>query len=577
MTAEKMPREVTKPVWDVTPGLDFDPEVDLKVIPSWFIDATHSVPAWTPMFAWFWNKYCSHGLKYCANMLSLPSCKGWEWRTLHGHGYAGFVVVRDPEEIKRREVKFREALRPFIEDFDGVWKKYQDEIMAIYKPLREFDYDKATNAELLYKLWECIKMYARHWEIHFVGMYVSYNAWLLFEGLCKEQFNLTDQDPEFQKLLIGFDNKIYQNDRDLWQFAQDAMKAGLANIFLTSEPKAKEVIPKLEQTEAGRKFIKKLRDWLNVNGWRMQRMAEINEPCWVEDPSPVIFYIKSYIEKGGGFDLEGTRRKLAEEREKAVATFTKKVPAEQKEWFLALIRLAQKASSYSEEHNWYLDLYAHAMIRRCCLGIGRRLTQAGTIAKPEDIFFLNPDEVERVIMVPEIHDLRYIVNRRRKEYEEWQKEDLEGRTPPVITTRANIEEAVMTDIIPAMDAIAIKIVVGDLPKVRPELKADLYGITGSPGEAQGPARVVLSYEELPLVQPGDVLVAPCTYPSWTPVFSRINAVVIDRGGTLCHAAIIGREFGIPVVTNTFEATKKIRSGMKVRVNGTEGTVYILEK
>jgi len=558
-------------IWDAVPGYDLNEQM-LKEMPSWFLDGTHSVPPFTPMFSYFWDRYCCHGLKYCANMLSLPNCKGWELRHKDGGVYCSFHIVSDPEEIKQREVKFREAFQPFIEDYDGIWDKYKEEIMAIYKPLREFDYDKATNAELLYKLWETQRMYVRHWEIHFVGMYVAYNAWLLLEELCKEMFNLSDQDPEFQKMLIGFDNKIYQNDKDLWQFAQDAMKTGLADIFLTTEPKADLVIPKLEQTDAGRDFVKRLRDWLYENGWRMQRMAEINEPAWVEDPSPVIFYIRNYIERGGGFDLEVTRQKLAEDREKAVAAMMERVPAEQKEWFLALIRLAQKASSYSEEHNWYLDLYAHAMIRRCCLGIGRRLTQAGTIDQPEDIFFVNPDEIEAVMLVPERHDLRYIVNRRRKEWEEWQTRP----NPPVITSRASIEEAVMKDIVPAMDAIAIKIVVGEMPKVRPELKADLYGITGSPGVAEGRACVVMSYEELSRVQPGDILVAPCTYPSWTPIFSSISGVVIDRGGTLGHAAIVSREFGIPALINTFEATAKITTGMKVRVNATEGTLYIVE-
>lgn len=60
------------------------------------------------------------------------------------------------------------------------------------------------------------------------------------------------------------------------------------------------------------------------------------------------------------------------------------------------------------------------------------------------------------------------------------------------------------------------------------------------------------------------------------MFSRIAGVVVDRGGTLGHAAIVGREFGIPALVNTFEATRKIRTGMKVRLNATEGTLYILE-
>jgi len=565
--AQEIPREVTKPVWDVAPGVDFDPEVDLKVVSSWFLDGLHSVPAYCPMFAWFWNKFCRP--TYGNIALCTPCCKGWEVRNYHGHDYVAFLIVRDPEEIKQREVKFREALRPYIEDFDGIWLSQVDEMMAIYKPLKEFDYDKATNVELLHRLYDVISMYHRMWEIHFTCQDASYSCWVLFDRLCRERFGFGDTSPEFQKLMVGFDNKVFQVNKRLWQLGQDALKMGLADIFMTS--KAREVIPKLEQIEAGREWLKELREWLWEDGWRINRPAEINVPTWVEDPTPAIEGIKGFLAKGGGFDLDETRERLAKEREEAVAALVQRVPEEEREWFETLIRLAQKCSYWAEEHDHYLDLYSHAMIRRCCLGIGRRLVQAGTIDQPEDIFLLIPDEVERVILVPERHDLRYIVNRRRKEWEEWLRED----PPPVFTTRASMEEAVMEDIVPSADGIALKTVVGEMPEVKPELQADLYGVCGAPGVAEGPARVVLTYEHLGEVQPGEILVAPTTGPSWTPVFGIIKGAVVDRGGTLSHASVVGREHGIPVAIQVFEGTKKITTGQRIRVNGTEGTVYIL--
>lgn len=566
---QEFPREVTKPVWDITPGYDFDPDVDLKEIPSWFLDGAHSIPAWTPMFAWFWNRYCCHGQKYACTVLSTPHNKGWQMRTYHGHDYCSFLIVRDPEEIKRREVKFREALRPYIEDFDGIWYRCVDEMMAIYKPLKEFDYDKATNIELLYRLYDVISMYRRMWEIHFTCQFASYNTWVLLDRLCRERFGFGDTSPEFQKLMVGFDNKVFQVNKRLWQFGQDALKRGLADIFLTSE--AREVIPKLEQINAGREWLKELRAWLWEDGWRVDRPAEINVPTWIEDPTPAIQGIKGFLAKGGSFDLDETRKKLAKEREEAVAAMVQRMPEDQREWFEKLIRLAQKCSFWAEEHDHYLDLYCHALIRRCCLGIGKRLTQAGTVDQPEDVFYLNPDEVERVMIVPEFHKLHYIVNRRRKAWEEWVRED----PPPVITTRSSIQEAVMEDIIPSADGIALKVIVGEMPEVRPELKADLYGICGAPGVAEGPARVVLTYEQIGQVKPGEILVAPTTGPSWTPVFGIIKGAVVDRGGTLSHASIVGREHGIPAVINVFEGTKKIRTGQRIRVNGTQGTVHIL--
>ncbi len=556
-------------LWDAEPGYDLNEEIDLPEMHSWFLDATHCVPPWTPMFSWFWNRCCSHGLKYCADLLSIPTCKGWEFKGKNGGGYCAFHIVKDEEEIKRREVKFREALRPWIEDFDGIWDRYKKEMLKIYESIRAMDLDNASNYELLYHLYDLISMYRRMWEIHFQGMYVAYNAWLILEDLFKRRFGIGDQNPEFQKLLIGFDNKVFQVDKRLWQLGQLAVEKGLDDIFETNE--ARDIIPKLEQIEAGREWLKEFRDFLLEDGWRMQRMAEINEPTWIEDPSSPISAIKGFIMKGGHFVLDEVRERLVTEREEAVASLLQRVPAEEKAWFEVLIRLAQKASSYTEEHDHYLDMYSHALIRRGLLGIGRRLAQAGTIDKPDDIFYLNPDEVESVMLVPEAHKLQYIVDRRRAEWEEWQKRP----NPPVITERNSLEEAIEKDLLPTRDAIAMKTSIGEMPKVRLELKADLYGITAAPGVAEGLARVILNYAQLGDVQEGDILVAPATAPSWTPVFGLIKGVVIDRGGILCHAAIVGREYGLPTLVNTFEGTTKIKTGQRIRVDANEGSVYIL--
>jgi len=77
------------------------------------------------------------------------------------------------------------------------------------------------------------------------------------------------------------------------------------------------------------------------------------------------------------------------------------------------------------------------------------------------------------------------------------------------------------------------------------------------------------------VQPGEILVCPSTDPNWTPVFALLKGVVVDMGGSLCHAAIVSREYGIPCVLNTFAGTSKIKNGQRIRVDGDVGAVYIL--
>jgi len=116
-----------------------------------------------------------------------------------------------------------------------------------------------------------------------------------------------------------------------------------------------------------------------------------------------------------------------------------------------------------------------------------------------------------------------------------------------------------------------------MPVARPELKADLYGVCGSPGVAEGNVKVIWTEAELSKIEKGDILVAPTTSPSWTPVFAILGGVIVDRGASLSHAAIVGREYGVPVVMNVFEGTAKLKDGMRVRIDANMGTVFIINK
>jgi len=349
---------------------------------------------------------------------------------------------------------------------------------------------------------------------------------------------------------------------------------GLENLFTENDPQS--IVSKLQQSEKGQEWFNKFMNYMEtdeVGGWRMRRATDLNEPYWLEDPATPIGLVKDYVERGTSYDLEATRAELSTKREEAIAEFISRVPADEKDLWEGLIRLSGKASSYSEEHNLYCELMAHAFMRRGYLAMGRRLVQKGTIDTPEDIFMLNPEEIDRVILVPEYHDMRWITKRRKAAWEEW----CTRPNPPMFTERASPEEAVGMDLLPSGDAMAIKIVLGELPEVKAELNADLWGLCGCAGEAEGIARVCFVYEDLKNLRPGEILVCPSTNTSWTPVFGSVKGVITDAGGTLCHAAIIGREYGVPTVCNTREGTAKIKSGQRVRINANEGAIFFLDK
>ena len=104
----------------------------------------------------------------------------------------------------------------------------------------------------------------------------------------------------------------------------------------------------------------------------------------------------------------------------------------------------------------------------------------------------------------------------------------------------------------------------------------LQGMGGSAGTATGTAKVILDPTDPTDFEPGDILVAPITDPSWTPLFVPAAAVVVDVGATMSHAVIVSRELGIPCVVSATSATSRITNGMKIRVNGDTGTVTILD-
>jgi pyruvate,water dikinase len=562
-----------KKIWDAVPGFEFEPEIDLPEMHSWF-HVAYSIPPWTPLFGWHWMNYCARGVQYAAATLSLPACKGWPLRYMNGGLYAAFYIVKDKDEIAERGVKFREALRPWIEDFDGLWAGHKKELLDTYNAFKAVDLENATEFQLADHHHDLKMACKRMWEIHFVPLYAANSAWLLLDQMTRERFGLKDQDPEFQDMIRGFSNKIYETDKDMWQFGKLATEMGLADIFKENDPPS--ILETLQLSEKGKEWFGKFMNYMEtdeIGGWRMRRFTDFTEPYWLEDPATPIGLVRDYVIRGTSYDLEATREALAQKRESAIAAFLEKVPPDEKDLWEGLIRLSGKASSYSEEHNLYCELMTHAFMRRGYLAMGRRLAEKGTIDTPEDIFMLNPDEIDRVMLVPEYHDMRWITKRRKAAWEEW----CTRPNPPMLTERSGPEEAVGMDLLPSGDAMAIKIVLGELPEVKPEMNADLWGLCGCAGEAEGIARVCFVYDDLKKVQPGEILVCPSTNTAWSSVFGIVKGVITDAGGTLCHAAIIGREYGVPTIINTREATAKIKNGQRIRMSAADGAIFVLDK
>jgi len=187
--------------------------------------------------------------------------------------------------------------------------------------------------------------------------------------------------------------------------------------------------------------------------------------------------------------------------------------------------------------------------------LGCRFVGAGVIEDPDDIYWLEEREVEGTA------------------------DHLDrGETPNILTGKVSERRAVWRAakrLTPPVALPQMKIFGRDLRKRREGKGADtLKGVAASPGRVTAPACVVGGPQDFANMKSGDVLVAAITTPAWTPLFARAAAIVTDVGGPLSHGSIVAREYGIPAVLGTGAATRTIRSGQIVTVDGSAGTVIM---
>jgi pyruvate,water dikinase len=281
----------------------------------------------------------------------------------------------------------------------------------------------------------------------------------------------------------------------------------------------------------------------------------------------VLKNLKDYVQQPDR-DLPGDRARLAAERERLVAearTALADQPPPVREQFEFLLRAAQAGAILTQEHEFWIDYGSVDRVRRVLRELGRRLAAAGSIDQPDDVFYLTLDELREAATSAPGHDRRPLVAARRAEIERFR-----AITPP----------AALGTPPPAQPDDPVSRALGKFfgaPPPRPPADAPVVrGLPASAGRARGRARVVGTLAEAGKLRRGDVLVARTTAPAWTPLFATVAAVVTDTGGALCHSAVVAREYRIPAVVGTGDATATLRDGELIEVDGTAGIVRRLE-
>lgn len=560
----------------------------------WFMDGVHTPEVIEPWDATIVEYALIALSQYNTRHYVIPPARGVDIRILNGYMYLAPVPVLDPAEIESRIPEFMERAGFYF----GNWKTLEDawlpKVKAVIAELEDISFEPLPEREEMAVLTEgrgtgsgmhlmqsynrLLDLTLKTWNHHFEFLNLGYAAYLDFFGFCKGLWpSIPDQ--AIAKMVAGVHVDLFQPDEELKKLATLAVELGVDARL--DDGTAAEVFAALGSDEAGRQWLAAFDEaknpWFNFSAGSGFYHSD---RVWLENLDIPLGFIRNYVAKvRRGESLVRPTEAVAAERDRIVAEYRELIDSdEDAATFDGKLGLARVVFPYVENHNFYIEHWAHSVIWRKMRQLGEVLVKEGFFTQADDIFLLQRNEVPTALFdayhawavgIPsrgaaywpaEIERRKGIMNALRQ----WSPPPALGVPPEVITEP-------FTVMLWGVTSDSVKQWLGGSDE-----GGDLKGFAASPGVAEGPARVISSADGISELLEGEILVAPLTAPSWAPVFGKIAATVTDVGGIMSHAAIVCREYGLPAVTGTAFATKNIKTGQMLRVDGNAGTVTILD-
>ncbi|MFO7326749.1 MAG: PEP-utilizing enzyme, partial [Pseudomonadota bacterium] len=390
-------------------------------------------------------------------------------------------------------------------------------------------------------------------------------------------------DQTIARMVAGIEAEIFRPDDELRRLARVAVQLGVEAPFQDGVS-AEAVLESLKTMgPPGEQWLKELEaarnPWFNVNvgdGFYHYHRS------WNDDLSLPFSALPSYIRQvKAGQSLERPVEKLLTERAELINAYRDLLATDaDRGAFDQMIQLAHRVFPYVEGHKFYCEHWYTNLFFNKIREFGRLLAAHDFFEKEEDVFHLTHYELKSAIIdlmqswsagSPPRGPRRWpaIVAERRAAIQAWAKHEMPpalGPVPDVIDDPAIVMLWGITR--ESLDTWLKAESGGDPNEIR--------GFAASNGVVEGTARVVKSVEEIGRLRDGDILVCQVTNPTWSPVFRKITAAVSDIGGSMSHAAIVAREYGLPAVVGTGTATRRIRDGQRIRVDGGRGIVTLLD-
>ena len=310
---------------------------------------------------------------------------------------------------------------------------------------------------------------------------------------------------------------------------------------------------RINRLDGREEFKQKFNSFLSLYDMRAAGEIDMAKDRWIENPEPLAKSIMAIVKTG----TEGIHRKeyqeTIERAKQAASELIREVENKQGKLKGKVIRrLIAVLRNYlpAREHPKYLIMKLILIFKKALLEEARLLVQQGHLAQEKDIFYVSFWELYKAIQ--DDQSLIKLVEQRKEDYRRFRKLS----APRVLTSEGEeIKAGYQRQNLPA---------------------SALVGMPVSSGVIEGIANVITDPAKASLSK-GEILVAPFTDPGWTPLFINAAGLVMEIGGLLTHGTVVAREYGIPAVVGITDATKKIKTGQKIRVDGNAGFVLVIEE
>ncbi len=483
-----------------------------------------------------------------------------EFRYVNGFAYRSAAPVSEdqiPERFQRAEETFERKLwREQLRDWDETFKPQSIEA---HRELQSVDPDELSDADLAAYVKRCGD---HHAEMIYQHMRFTGAAMLPTGDLLAHVGRWTDVPPaELLGTLRGTAPVSAGASSELEGLIAKVSEDAAARELLESEHDPHQVLEQLRglDSDAGRAVS----DYLDLVGYRLLDGFDIAGRYALELPDALIRAIRAAMDGGGGAESDV---------EAHIADIRGKVPDEHRAEFDDLLEEARLTYRIRDERGVFSDIWASGIMRRAALAAGRRLAGKGAVHDPEHFVDAGFEEMQSLLSGGEGPSADELAGRfeYRTSHSAKDAPRTLGDPPAPPPDPSGLPPA------PARVMEAIGVAIGSLfeSSEEPHEENLLRGLAASGGVYEGPARRVSGPDEFDRIAEGDVLVTESTTEAFNILLPLLGAIVTDSGGLLSHSAIVAREYGIPGVVGTREATERISDGTQVRVDGDAGEVTV---